>query len=174
MIKTWQPLSEEPYQLHFRKMVKRRYRLPDGKEVDFDILLDDPVVVILALTEDHQVLLARQYRPGPAKILLEMPAGIVENNDDLMATAERELAEETGYKGEMVYVGSAYRDAYSTIILHVFVATQCKRVQDIENDPHEFTEPALVSLDQFKQQLREGLLTDVAAGFMALDYLKLL
>lgn len=174
MIEEWQLLKETQYKLDFRKVAKRTYRLPDGSTHDYDIILNRPVAVILALTEDRQVILAKQFRPGPDKILLEMPAGIVDAGETPQEAAERELLEETGYKGEIEYVGSAYRDAYATVVLHTFVAKNCRKVQELMPSTGEFIEVVLLSIPEFRAHVKSGQLTDVAPGYQSLDYLGLL
>jgi 8-oxo-dGTP pyrophosphatase MutT (NUDIX family) len=57
-------------------------------------------VNVLALTDDDHVVLLRQFRPGTARVSLEIPGGIIEPGEDPCAAAARELAEETGYTGE--------------------------------------------------------------------------
>jgi ADP-ribose pyrophosphatase len=56
-------------------------------------------VVVVAVDGDGQVALVRQLREATRKELLELPAGTLEPGEDTLATAKRELAEETGLTG---------------------------------------------------------------------------
>jgi len=105
---------------------------------------------------------------------MELPGGFVDPNENPEITMQRELREETGYEGDVRLVTTCLDDAYSTMERYCFVATNCKKVKEIENDENEFTELVLVPIEDFKKILRSGQMTDVEVGFLGLDYLKLL
>src|SRR3954468_23960441 len=73
-------------------------RLPSGRETVREIIEHPGAVAILAITEDWQIILARQYRYAVDGSLLEIPAGTREPNETPIETADRELVEETGYR----------------------------------------------------------------------------
>ena len=56
-------------------------------------------VAIVAFDREGRLVLTRQFREGARRELLELPAGIVDEGEDELAAAQRELAEETGLRG---------------------------------------------------------------------------
>ena len=74
----------------------------------------------------------------------------------------------------MAYVTQSLGCGYSTVRRYCFVATSCKKVAEPKNDVNEFTEPVLMSLQDFRAHLRSGMLTDINVGYLGLDYLGLL
>ena len=56
-------------------------------------------VAIVAVDREERVTLVRQPREPARKKLLELPAGTLEEGEDPLATARRELEEETGQSG---------------------------------------------------------------------------
>lgn len=174
-IKEWEEISrKEVFGKYGRKVEEVIFKLPNGRETDFLIKKEGKVVCTLALTESNEVIMARQFRPGPKKILLELPGGGIDKDEEPREAAVRELLEETGYKGEMKYVGQCLDDAYSTIERHCFVATGCKKVGEVSNPEEEWTEIELVDLPKFREILRSGQMTDIEVGYLGLDFLGLL
>jgi ADP-ribose pyrophosphatase len=127
---------------------------------------------VLALTDARDVVLVRQFRPGPEALMLELPAGVVDPGSEPAQTAAAELLEETGYAGRIERAGTMLEEGYSNRIKHVFVAHECQKQADPE-DP-SLTEPVLVTLEDLRSHLRSGRMADVDAGYLALDYLGLL
>ena len=77
------------------KIEERTYEMPDGATKKYYIKLNQPAVCILALTPDSKVIVVEQFRPGPAKTLLELPGGYVDKGETTAQAAVRELHEET-------------------------------------------------------------------------------
>ena len=170
----WKKISENPFKAGFRKMLNKVFILPNGKEFDFDIKHEGPSLCVLALTKENNVVLAKQFRPGPEKTFLELPGGMLEEHEKPEDSMRRELLEETGYTGEIEFVGTCYDCAYSTMKRYCFVAKNCEKVEEQNLDEGEFVEIVEKSLEDFREILRSGEMTDVEVGYLALDYLGLL
>lgn len=174
-VKEWEEISRETvFQKYSRKIEKVIYKLPHGEESDFYIKKEGPAVCVLALTKDKKVIIAKQFRPGPKEILSELPGGGVEEGETLEQAMERELLEETGYKGKMKLIANAWDCAYSTMKRGCLVATDCEKISESKNDEKEPTEWVLLSLKEFRELLRSGKMTDIEVGYLGLDYLGLL
>jgi putative hydrolase of HD superfamily len=170
----WQITSQRPGSAGFMRVVTRTYDLPDGTTADWDILEDGDAAAVLAITRGGDVVLVRQFRPGPGRVLDELPGGAVDPGETPVEAAARELLEETGYRGTVEIVGSCWLMAGSTRRQYVAVARDCEWVGEPELDTEEFCETVLVSLDDFRRHLRGGELTDVDLAYLALDHLGLL
>jgi ADP-ribose pyrophosphatase len=171
-VEPWRKLTEETVYSRYRRVVSKRFEQPGGHVVDYEIKDEDDMVAVLALTYAREVVLVRQYRPGPEAVLLELPAGVLEAGVDPAVAAADELLEETGYSGRIEAAGTLLDGGYSNRTKHVFVAHGCRRRQPPE-DPH-LTEPVVVALDDLRSHLRSGRMADVDAGYLALDFLGLL
>ncbi|NUQ35691.1 MAG: NUDIX hydrolase, partial [Planctomycetaceae bacterium] len=114
----------------FLTVVRNTYEAEDGRIVVREMVEHPGAAVVVPMVGKDEVLLVEQFRPGPNKPLLELPAGLLEANEDPRDCAARELEEETGYRAEKVeHLFSAYS---SPGILqeqfHIFLATGLQHV----------------------------------------------
>ncbi|CAA9549687.1 MAG: ADP-ribose pyrophosphatase [uncultured Thermomicrobiales bacterium] len=73
-------------------------RLPDGRVVEGFASIEMPdYAVVVALTPGGDVIVEHNYKHGPRRVCLNLPAGYLEPGEDPLAAAQRELLEETGY-----------------------------------------------------------------------------
>lgn len=174
MIENWEKVSEENYKAGFRKMIRRKYKLPDGRIDEYDIKNEGPVACVLALSPENKIILAQQFRPGPEKVLLELPGGVIDTDETPEKAMQREFLEETGYTGDFHLINTCWNCGYSNRLTYNFVATNCQKIQEPLNDENEFIEVVELSLEKFKELLQSGELTDSKTAFYGLEYLKLI
>lgn len=171
-VEPWRKLDEETVYARYRRVVSKRFEQPGGEVVEYEIKDEDDMVAVLALTETREVVLVRQFRPGPEAVLLELPAGVVDPGADPAQTAADELLEETGYTGRIEAAGTMLEEGYSNRKKYIFVAHGCRREREPE-DP-SLTEAVVVTLAGLRSHLRSGRMADIDAGYLALDHLGLL
>lgn len=174
-MKTWKKIKEDPpIKVGYRRLLVKTFKMPSGHVREWAIKDEEVSVAILAITEGGKVILAKQFRPGPEKIILDLPGGRLESKETTKQAAARELLEETGYKGSLKLVGQSLDCAYSNRLRYNFVATDCQKIAKPSLDEHEYIEVVLMTLGEFREHLRSGQLTDVETGYLGLDYLGLL
>lgn len=107
---------------------KDRFSL-NGKMVDKEIVEYKDSVGIVAVS-GGDVILVTQYRRAAGKVLLEIPAGKIEGGETPRQAAVREMAEEIGCSGRMKPLLKWYlAPGYSTEMMHVFVATNLRKIK---------------------------------------------
>jgi ADP-ribose pyrophosphatase len=177
MIEKWKIIDRKVYQHSpYRAIEDVTFEMPTGEERVFSLKREGHVVAVLAIDKNNDVILTRQYRPGPDIILDELPGGGVNENESSLDAMKRELREETGYESEnWIEIGSPLECAYSTISRHAFLAINCVKTSDLSLDEAEYIQVVLKSLDEFLKQLKLGHCTDPEVGWMGLlelGYLK--
>lgn len=165
---------KDPDSGYDKELVLKTYELPNGMTENFFIDKGKDSVQIFAITEDNKVLCVRQFRAGPEKVQLELPGGGLEQGEDATIAADRELLEETGFRGngDPVFLGALDYSPYSTGKRHLFMVTGCKKVKELDLDPNEFLEVLLVPLEQFRKLMMEGKVRGHDTAYMGLDRLK--
>ena len=166
--------SERTGQVGQRPLVEKAFRMPDGSEAVFTVTGDASTraVACVALTPRRTVVLAEQYRPGPERVMTELPGGGVEAVESLAQAAARELAEETGYvPADLTYLGQMCYDAYFGGSRNYFLATGCERRQEQDLDPAEFVTVREVGLGDLVTLAMTGGMTDPGGVLLALPHL---
>jgi len=175
-MRPWEELSsEQVFNKYGRSVEKKIFRLPDGKETDFYLFGRCECIACVAMTEDKQIILVKQFRPGPKRMLLELPGGGLVVGESVEEAMARELLEETGYRGDISFVTNVIPDAYAMYTKNAFVATNCHKIAEPKlEDNGERVDVELMSLGEFRTHLRSGALSDVEIGYLGLDFLGLL
>ncbi len=174
-IKKWDEVArEEVFSKYGRGLEKVDFKMPDGRVEDFYIKKEGKTVAVVALTKDKKVIVAKQFRPGPQEILMELPGGGIERGETPEQAGAKELLEETGFAGKAEFVTEVIGCGYSTVRKNCVVITDCEKVAEQKLEENEFIEVVLLTLDEFRQLLRSGKCSDVEIGYLGLDYLGLL
>jgi ADP-ribose pyrophosphatase len=137
-------------------------RLPDGKQAVREYIEHPGAVMIIPLLPDGRVVLERQFRYPLHREFIEFPAGKIDPGEEPLATARRELREETGYEaGEWSHLTTIHPIiSYSTERIEVFVARKLVQSQ-ASLEAGEFLEVFTANPIEALRWVREGQVTDV-------------
>jgi ADP-ribose pyrophosphatase len=142
--------------------------LPNGESAKRELVRHPGAVAIVPLIGED-VLLVRQFRIAADQVMLEIPAGTLNQGEDPLVCAERELQEETGYKpGTLEKLGGIYvAPGYTTEYIHLFVARDLSESR-LAMDDDEFIELVRVPLRAALEMLHTGEIIDgkSAAGLL--------
>ncbi len=147
----------------------------DGKIMHADITSPEgnTAAVVIALTPDNKVVIARQFRCGPEKVLDELPGGLVEPDETPMQAIRREMAEEIGYGSEYIeLLGTSYINAWDSTMHYYFLARNCYQVDAVNADEWEEVQVDTISISQLLENARTAKMTDVQGVFLAYDRLR--
>ncbi len=159
----------------YRSVVNKKFKFPNNEICNFDIIYEGRnFVYVTALTKDNEIILVEQFRPGPEKMLLDLPAGQIEVGEKPLVAGKRELLEETGYVPEkMIKLGESFHWSYSQSKCYFYLALNCKKVQDLNLEAHEMINVKKMKLDKYLKLVKtKGDMVGIHCLYLAVDYLK--
>jgi ADP-ribose pyrophosphatase len=146
---------------------EERVALPDGREVDgFLWIRTRDFVTMVAMNDRSEVVLVRSYKHGTRRVALAVPAGYIEDGEDPLAAAKRELREETGYaSNDWTALGSYVVDGnYGVGTEHVFLAGGARKVGDPASGDLEEIEIVVVPLAEISERLERGEIVQLSSA----------
>jgi ADP-ribose pyrophosphatase len=135
---------------------------PDGREGDFHVLEAPDWVNVIPVVHDpgrgRCFLMVRQHRHGADRVTTEFPAGLVDPGEDPLASAQRELAEETGQRaGRMTALGRvAPNPAFMTNWCTTYLAEDLAPTAGASLDALELLETRLVPVRELFERAGTG------------------
>jgi ADP-ribose pyrophosphatase len=160
------------------KMIRLRVdtvTLPNGSTATREVIEHPGAVAVIALTEQGELLLVRQYRHATGKILLEIPAGKRDPGEDPLACARRELEEETGCRARQWKTIFSYfsTPGFSDELLYLIMATDLEQGV-AHTDDEEFIEVVTVPVAEALRMVYRGEICDAKTiiGILVLSRLQ--
>ena len=149
--------------------------MPDGRERAYDLVNHLDAVTILPIDDEGMVYFVRQYRVGAEKEMLELPAGVMDEGEDPLTTAHRELQEEIGRDAShMERIGGFYMaPGYTSEYMHVFFAANLSE-HSLEHDEDEFLSLVKVDVREVFGMIQSGQIEDgktISAFMLAMPFL---
>ena len=151
--------------------------LPNGNTTNLNILRHPGAAAMVALTDNREIILIKQYRHAVMDYIWEIPAGTLDPNETPLVCAQRELIEEAGVAakkwdklGEIIPV-----PGYSDERIHIFLATDLQKAeQNLDKD--EVLEVHRFGFSEVFSMIRTGRILDgksITGILLAKDRLRL-
>jgi ADP-ribose pyrophosphatase len=179
-IKPWKTLSSQLVFDHkWYKLRRDHVELPSGRVLDdYFVSVRPNVVLTFPVTADNEVIFVRQYKHASGQILLELPGGVIDEDEtEPLEAAKRELLEETGYTSDEVeqvlhVIDNPTKD---TNTIYFFVARNVHQVAEQDLDETEAIEVVKIPLAEVEARILRGDIRvsgSVALSLLALRHLQ--
>ena len=157
-IKKWKTLrSEYLWRRPWLTVRRDEVEMPSGKILPEFYILEYPTWInVIALNTEGKYVMVRQYRHGLDDVFTELCAGVVEEGEEPLAAARRELLEETGYSGgkwTLLNVLSGNPTATNNLT-YCYLAEGVELTSDQHLDEGEDIDVVLLTRDELLQLLR--------------------
>ena len=135
--------------------------LPDGKKSKREVVNHPGGVAVVALDEENNIFLVKQFRYPYKEVVLEVPAGKLEKGSTPLENGKRELLEETGAEGySYMSLGQVYPSpGYTSEIIHLY-ACRVKTVGENKLDEGEFLNVEKIPLDTAVEMVLNNQIPD--------------
>lgn len=152
---------ETVYKSHAFNIQKVDLHLPDDRTTTYDLVEHNDSITIVPFDQDGNLWFVRQYRLGAQQVLLELPAGVLENGEPPEEGASREIREEIGQAaGQLTPLGDFYlAPGYASEHMYVFLATKLSHAP-LDADDDEFLQVEAIPAEKALQMARAGQFKD--------------
>jgi 8-oxo-dGTP pyrophosphatase MutT (NUDIX family) len=151
--------SDELISNSFMKLKKNTLKKPDNdKDMPFYVMEFADWVNVVPLTEDMNIVMIKQYRAGIDEVCIEIPGGIIDEDEDPILAAKRELIEETGYSCERIRLLKKVsgNPAIQNNFVFLYLAEGVKAYTEQNLDEDEKIEVFEKPMKEVKSMLEEG------------------
>lgn len=163
--------SEKIFQGRIIKVKLDTVELPDGSTAQRELVEHPGGVGIVAVTENDEIILVKQYRKPLDKAIYEIPAGKLDMGEEPEKCGIRELKEETGFSANsFTYMGFIYPSpGFTDEVTHVYLAKGLIS-GDAVPDEDEFLDVEYVPMEKAFDMVMKGEINDAKSVFGILKY----
>jgi ADP-ribose pyrophosphatase len=153
--------EREIHQARIIRLVAKDLVLPTGRRTTFTIVEHPGAVAIVPVHSNGDVVLLKQFRPSIGQEIYEIPAGTIEKGEAPLATAKREIIEETGFKAKSWTKIAEFYTApgFCTELMHVYVARGLTPAK-ADGDEDEILKPVRMSIDAALKLIKSQKIRD--------------
>jgi ADP-ribose pyrophosphatase len=153
--------SEQVWQGRFLDVRCDTVALPNGAQATREYIMHNGAVMVMPILDDGRLVMERQYRHPMGRVMLEFPAGKIDDGEPPFVCGVRELEEETGYRArEWARAGVLHNAmAYSTEGIEIWFARGLSRGA-AKLDDEEFLEIVIHSEAEIEALCASGGITD--------------
>ena len=158
----WHRLSRRQiFQSRFLTLHGDRVRTPTGGEADYGVVETGHCVGVLPFVDADNVLMVRQHRYIAGRFTWEMPTGGVDGEEPVEHAAQRELAEEAGYRAGKLRHVSTYHTSKSCIdeTAHLFIGEDLQPHEAVPDEVEDIERRVMPFADVL-QMVLSGEITD--------------
>lgn len=151
-------------------------KMPGGNLAEREIIEHPGGVGIVAITDNDEIIMVKQFRKPIEKAIYEVPAGKLDKGEDHRLCGIRELSEETGYTAEnFIYLGYMYPSpGFADEVTHLYLATGLTP-GEAHLDPDEYLDIEYIKTSKVVDMIMNNEINDaktIFGVFKALEYLK--
>ena len=143
-----------------------KVEMPSGSLATREIVEHPGGVGVVALTDDNEIILVRQFRKPLDKVIYEIPAGKLDRGEGHKECGIRELQEETGLRaGVFEYLGFMYASpGFTDEAVHVYFATQLY-AGEAKPDEDEFLDVEKIPFERAFEMVMNNEINDAKSVF---------
>jgi len=157
---------------NFLKIESYLCELNNGKKITREKIIkgnsDGSAAIVLPITKNNKVILAIEPRVFTKKTVdIGLPAGYIDEGEEPIKAALRELKEETGYVSNKIEcIGSYYQDqGCSSALNYYFIAFDCEKKYEQNLDESEFIKYIEVDFNELNYLINNGYITSLNSAF---------